>query len=465
MRKYKILLLVTTFLNAAYILWLAFHVVGALGWILFVAEVGVSSLSFLLLFNHWSQEHVKYSDVTHAPSVDVFVTIVDEPASLFEPVLASAVKIAYTKKKIYVLDDGGRSDVKELAGKYGAEYLSRKDKPKDYKAGNLNYGLSKSASDYVLVLDADQRVTDPRMLTELMGHFKQDANLAMVATRQRFNVPHFDFNHDVLFYEHMQTGKNDDNAAISSGSGVIYSRSALKKIGGFQTWNVVEDLYTAYVLHQNEFNTLYVNKPYTMGTAPMDLAAIYKQRGTWALDTLRLFFRKNPFLVRGLTLRQRLHYVELALAYLVSAFCITTLFTLPIITLAAGVSVVSDPSTYMLLRIPSLIAILWLYYRLSGDTFSTSQFWASLFPAYLKAAILAILPGKPKYQVTRKVGTGKRDTLLALPHMLMLAAAAFVSFRYLKINGWTAFFGVHLIWYVLMAFWFAPLIRKSIYKE
>ena len=411
-RRHKTLLVVTTVLNAAYIIWLAFNVRGPLGVLLFVAEAAVSSLSFLLLFNHWTQKHKAHSTSSFAPTVDVFITVVNEPLKIFEPVLASLGAIDYAKKTIYVLDDGARPSVRDLAAKYGATYLTRPDKPLDYKAGNLNYGLAHSTGEYILVIDADQKVTNPAILKELMGHFREDEGLAMLATRQKFDVPKLDFNHDTLFYEHMQTGKNDDNAAISSGSGVIYSRAALEKIGGIQTWNVVEDLYTAYVLHQAGFKTLYINKAYTLGTAPLDLAAIYKQRGTWALDTLRLFFWQNPFFKKTLDWRQKFHYCELALAYLISAFAVSTLFILPIFTLHYHVLVIAHPVAYVIFRVPSLVAILWLYYRLSDDTFSTSQFWASLFPVYAKAAVLALLPGKPKYKVTPKVGSGKRDTLL-----------------------------------------------------
>ena len=68
----------------------------------------------------------------------------------------------------------------------------------------------------------------------------------------------------------MQPGKNYDNAAISCGSGVIYAREKLEKIGGFQTWSIVEDLYTSYSLHRAGFTSLYVNRAYTIGTAPLD---------------------------------------------------------------------------------------------------------------------------------------------------------------------------------------------------
>ena len=461
----KKLLILTIVLNLAYIIWLPFHTEGTLGTLLVIAEFFLSSLSFSIGFNHWSQKHGNHSvSPTDAP-VDVFITVVDEPLDLLEPTIRSAKTIDHRALVIHVLDDGHREDVKSLCSKLGVNYLTRPDAPKDYKAGNLNFGLKNSSAPFVLTLDADQRVTNPRILIELLGHFVADKNLAMISTRQTFNVPHTDFNHDELFYEHMQTGKNDDNAAISSGSGVIYSRDALDHIGGFPTWNVVEDLYTAYMLHQNGYQTLYVNKSYTIGTAPMDLAAIYKQRGTWALDTLRLFFRQNPWFKRTLTFRQKLHYSELAFAYMVSALAIMTLFILPIVSVWTRTVIVDEPLQYILFRLPSLAVLLYFYYRVSGNTFSTCQFWAALFPVYLKSTVLALLPGKPKYQVTRKVGRGKRDTLLALPHFALIGAAIFVTSEYVISTGFDFFLGVNIIWFALMTFWCYPLMKKAIILE
>ncbi len=42
--------------------------------------------------------------------------------------------------------------------------------------------------------------------------------------------------------------------------------------------------------------------------APEDLPNVYKQRGTWALDTVRLMLWGD---LRGLTLRQRAHFAEM----------------------------------------------------------------------------------------------------------------------------------------------------------
>ncbi len=327
--------------------------------------------------------------------------------------------------------------------------------------------MENSNGEFILVLDSDQ-IAEPNIAKDLIGYFEGDHKLAMVTTRQSFMVPDEDFNHDILFYEHMQPGKNADNAAMSCGSGVFYRRAAIMDIEGFQTWNVVEDLYTSYVLHSKQYKTLYINKPYTIGTAPQDLSNIYKQRGTWALDTLRIFFKKSPLFRRGLSFRQRMHYIELSWAYIVSAVGITILFLLPPVTLIANSHIIKNEIWYPLFRGPSLLAIILFYYFLSGRNFSTSSFWAGLSPVYLKALVLSLLPLKTKYKVTSKLaGPNKRDISLILPHMaLVVFGLGTVIWRIFFVDhAFTAFVQINTIWVVLMMFWVYPIIKKGLVLE
>lgn len=458
----KVLGVSAAFLNVIYLAWLSTTVVAPFGWILFVAEALMGSLALIFIVNHWSQTRT-YSNPLHKAkgSVDVFLTCVDEPIELFEKTLKATTEIAYDNKKIYVLDDGSNKATLELCKKYNVEYFARTNREHN-KAGNLNFGLAQTSGEFILVIDSDQ-VPQPTIISDVLGHFGDDEKVALISTRQSFDVPEHDFNHDHMFYEHMQTGKNADNAAISCGSGAFYRRSALAAIGGFQTWNIVEDLYTSYILHAKGFKSIYINKAYSRGLAPTDLSTIYKQRGTWAVDTFRLFFKRSPVWFPGLTLRQRLHYFETAWIYLVSAISVPILFILPIVTVYLGVNVVSEPAQYLIYRIPSLILILVFYHILSDRYSSTSQFWAGLFPVYLKALIISLLPFKQKYTVTKKLaGVDRRDIALIAPHVILLFFAGIAaSYRFLADGGMTSFLAINLMWMLLMSFWFTPIIRKG----
>ncbi|MCK5027592.1 MAG: glycosyltransferase [Candidatus Pacebacteria bacterium] len=466
-QKLKILYITTFAVNLIYIVILGFNIVGSLGGLLFMGESLMTSLFFIFAVNHWTQYHVEHTHTRSSKLLDIYVTIVDEPLEIFERTIKTVSEILYENKKIYILDDGGREEIKILALKYGAVYLSRGDDT-DYKAGNLNFGLKHSYGEYILVIDADQQITNFNIANELLGYFEKNSKLAILSTRQKFDVPENDFNHDIIFYEHMQSGKNANNAAISCGSGVIYRRRALEEIGGFQTWNIVEDLYTTYVLHSSGYESLYINKSYTIGTAPIDLSTIYKQRGTWALDTLRLFFRRSPLLNKKLTFRQKFHYFELSWAYIGSAVAVPILFILPALTLVLDVRVVADDKLYLITRIPSLIFLLYFYYKINGNNSSGGRFWAALFPIYIKALFLSLLPSKTKYIVTNKLaGVGKRDIALILPHLTLICFSfATVAWRIIFVDHiLTPFVGINMMWMVLMIFWFAPVVKKGLLLE
>lgn len=83
----------------------------------------------------------------------------------------------------YVLDDGNRPEVAELARELGCHYLARPTR-EHAKAGNLNYGLQHSSGEFVAVLDADH-VPVPEFLDRLLGYFS-DERVAFVQAPQEF---------------------------------------------------------------------------------------------------------------------------------------------------------------------------------------------------------------------------------------------------------------------------------------
>ncbi len=459
--SHRILGIISLALSTLYIIWLYFHIIGVEGYILLTVDVSFGSLLILFLINHWAQEHQFHCLGAPEGKLDVFITVAREPIEIVMGTIRAACAIDYESKVVTVLDDGRHPDVERIAKVHGAHYSTREDLLHN-KAGNLNHGLAHTNGEFILTLDADQ-VVHSTIARDLLGYFREDANVAIVTTRQSFDVPVEDFNHDHLFYNHMQAGKNADNAAISCGSGVFYRRSALEAIGRFQTWNLVEDLYTSYILHSHGYKSIYINRAYTIGTAPLNLKTIYKQRGTWALDTLRLFFKRSPLSFPGLTIKQRLHYFEMGWGYIIAALILPVQFLLPIINLLFNFAPVSDPVIYFLLRISSLLAILFFYYSLSGNTFIGSCYFVGLFPIYLRAFVLSFFPGKPAYHVTNKVTKcGEVEIAYILPQLAFSSLAiAVVEWKILVDHGISEVVLLNSVWIFLMLFWLTPIIKKD----
>jgi cellulose synthase (UDP-forming) len=228
--------------------------------------LGAEILAFLLLaFLALDLWHLRYHppEGLEAPEkypVDIFITCCGEPLEVIRTTLKAAQEITYQPREIYVLDDGGGPMVAELARTLGFHYHSRPlaGAPlRDSKSGNLNFGLTLSQGELILVLDADQ-IPAPDILTRLTGYFRFP-EVAYVQAKPSFFLPDGDpfFNRDEIFYDTVQLSNDQANAVISCGSGVVYRRRALEGMGGFATWNIVEDLTTSYELVSRGWKGIY----------------------------------------------------------------------------------------------------------------------------------------------------------------------------------------------------------------
>ena len=264
-------------------------------WYAFVPFI-LAELAFLVLLllwfsMLWNKRHHPGSgpDPHRNFRVDVFIPVCGEPFEIIEPTVAAAAQLDYPHKKLYLLDDGSDDRVKELAEKYAAGYFRRPSNG-GRKAGNLNHALERTDGDLILALDADQ-IAQPGLIKAIIGYMDY-AHIGFVQTAQSFAVPKDDpwGNSDPVFYKAMQSGKNYSNSAISCGSGVLYRRTALAAVGGFSTWNLVEDVHTSMHLQEQGWHGVYHDTAYTQGTAPTDVINHEKQRWQWAVDSLRFFF-------------------------------------------------------------------------------------------------------------------------------------------------------------------------------
>jgi len=273
-------------------------------------------------------------------TVDVFVPTYNEDLELLEATVAGCSGITYPHT-IYLLDDGHRASVKELALRLGCRYLSRPDNL-HAKAGNLNYALQHTDGEFIVVLDADT-VPQPDYLDRTLGYFV-DERVALVQLPQAFyNLDSFqhaaqeDWHEQALFYRVIQPGKNRWNAAFWCGSPSVVRRAALLDVGGVATETITEDIHTSIRLHARGWKTVYHDEALAFGIAPQTYAAFSLQRLRWAQGTMQLLrSRENPLVIRGLTLAQRLNYLASMGTYF-DAFQKLMLFLTPPVILITGI--------------------------------------------------------------------------------------------------------------------------------
>lgn len=458
----------TLALGALYLAWL-----GRLMWrapgdqsiLFFIAE----TLAYLLLvFLALDLRRLRYHrpeglKIDTSPSVDILVTYCGEPLEVIRTTLRGVSRITYPSVQVYVLDDQGSPQVAEMAQSLGFHYHSRPQDGlprQDAKSGNLNYGLGLSRGELVLILDADQ-VPAPDILSRLVGFF-QLPRVAYVQSKQSFYLPEGDpfFNRDEIFYEVIQPSNDHANAVISCGSGVLYRRAALEEIGGFATWNILEDMTSSYELLSRGWKGLYFPYALSRGLAPPNLAGVYRQRFQWCLDTMRLFFWDNPLRKRGLAWDQRLHFLLIMVNYLISGLVFPAFYFLPLLGYWEGYSCFQNQEWhYVALRGLYLAAtvLMFRYLFYQKDALKQFKILCGLSPVYAAAIFAALIypPGrKPAYRINnRHPFTEAIDYFLLMPQLGIIFLHLTLPFLSLHL-GWApphlialnGFFSAFIIW-------------------
>lgn len=318
-------LTLSLFLYARYMLWRLLYTIPTddaasmtVGWITYLAELyGLCQFCFFS-YQSWSPTERQPARITKYPTVDIMVTVVDEPLSILRQTLIGCLSQDYPRDRftVHVLDDGHRLEAKKLAASLGCEYIRRPDRPRHAKAGNLNHALRLTDGELVAVFDVDH-IPARTFLKDTVGFF-DDPKVAIVQT------PHHFYNPDVfqrnlrvgesvkneqaLFFRALQAGRDSHNSAFFAGSGGLLRRQPLMKIGGFQTQTITEDIHTSMNLHARGYKSCYLNKVLSAGLMPETFEGYLKQRKRWAMGCIQVLLRDNPLTKRGLTFAQRIDY-------------------------------------------------------------------------------------------------------------------------------------------------------------
>lgn len=409
--------------------------------IVLIHLIGLSGLVAVMILNYFNQFLPKHQRVAaplpeDLPDVAVVIPTYGEPVEIVTATIAAAKQLDYPAEHLYIVvsDDGRNEALRQAALSQAVDYIE--GPKKDAKAGNLNAALAYvkrvfPGAALIVTQDADE-ILDPSFLKKTVGYFA-DEQIAFVQTPKEAFVPAGDpFNsRDRIFYDTFQPGRNGANAAFSCGSGVVWRIAALDSIGGFATWNLVEDLTTSYLLHVQGLKSAYHDEILSIGLAPDDIPGMLKQRGTWAVDTWRLFLFKNPLRAKTLGIRQRLQYLELGLFYATAAFFTPLLIVTPVLSLATGNFIPIEGAALF----PWMGFVLAYYLVLargySDRLFRMWQYWIGQAPTYAKAFWIAARSRskKPVYQVTRKTRQSGFYGHLLWPQFLFLFVGAVVIVR------------------------------------
>jgi cellulose synthase (UDP-forming) len=446
-RGRQLILVLTLFLYTRYLVWRGLYTLNTgdwpsllVSWTVYSAEVYAFIQVLLFAFHAWSPLERRPIRLTSYPTVDIFVTVVDEPLEILRRTLIGCVSQSYPKDRyrVHVLDDGKRNQVQSLAMSLNCGYIRRVNRL-HAKAGNLNHALQLTSGEIIAIFDVDH-VPTADFLRDTVGLF-QDQQVAFVQTPHHFYNPDIFQknlqiegvlkNEQALFYRVLQSGRDRHNSAFFAGSCGLFRRRVLEEIGGFCTETVTEDIHTSMVIHAKGYRSCYLNKVLAAGLMPETFNTAIKQRIRWATGHVQILFQANPFTMKGLSLAQRLGYFA-SIFYFLHGIPRIICLVAPLFALLLGMTPVTAD-------VPSIVNFFGSYYVATLVMLRTvsrgtcNAFWSDIYEAADCAALswaaltTALRPRKRRpFVITPKgIGQEKRGFSrfsFSIPHLLIMGS-------------------------------------------
>ncbi len=424
-----------------------------------------------------NQMEINVKNGKFLPTVDIFIPTYQEPISILKRTIIGCQAIDYPYKKVYLLDDSQRLEVKQLAQDLGCKYIARPDQL-HAKAGNLNHALPLTSGELIVVFDADF-IPTRNFIDRTVGFF-QDKKVALVQTPQSFYNPDpiaknlglekVLISDEEEFYRHIELLKDGVDSTVCAGTSFVMRRKALEEIGGFVTESISEDYFTGIRLSAQGHQLIYLREKLSAGLAAEDIANYFVQRQRWGRGTLQAFFiNSNPLTIPGLKLSQRLAHLEGLINWL-SVWAYPYFFLMPLAYAFLGVlPIQATVEEWLYFFIPcywvQIIVFRWLNERSRSVFISEIYKTVLCFPLSLNVFLVMLNPFKQKFQVTQKGISSQRFSFnwtLGWPLILLLIATFIGLLRILGIWGtvpitaevaeFTQGFDLGLIWIVYNLF-------------
>lgn len=371
-------------------------------------------------------------DIHYFPSVDIFICTYNESGKILKDTIIGCKNIKYKNKKIYLLDDGNRPAIKQLAADFGINYITRESN-EGFKAGNINNALKHTGSELIAVFDADH-VPVSTFLIELVDYFK-DHNTGIVQTPQHFMNPDpFQKNLVVgrplaneqdLFFRVIQPGLAKWNSAICAGTNFVVRREPLLQVGGLPHNTVTEDMDLGLRMRNLGLMVRYHNKPLAVGLAPETFKDYLSQRLRWAAGTLQIFIFNRGVFFKQLTTPQKTFYLS-GLLYYFFGFPRLIFIMSPILYLLFNIKPLSASLVEVgLFLIACYISKVYFFRKVAKKyrNFVFTDIYETAVCFYLSIAVIKTLinPKKIKFNITNKgVDATKTELIVFLPQIILL---------------------------------------------
>jgi cellulose synthase/poly-beta-1,6-N-acetylglucosamine synthase-like glycosyltransferase len=263
---------------------------------------------FLLLHYRNYKRLYKNPEVKRFPFVSFLVPAYNEEKSLEETVNALLnVHYPEDKKEIIIINDGSRDGTAKIATRLAKSHkeVTFLDKKNSGKADSLNKAIKIAKGELIAVVDADS-YPDKNALMNMVGHFEERGVAAVTSRVLVKNKNNLLCKFQVLDYSIIAWTRKlldfVDSVYVTNGPLSLYKTSVVKKIGGFDTKNLTEDIEITWHILDQGYKTRMSYSAIVYTTVPEDLNYWIKQRVRWNLGGLQTvqkywksMFKNNAF--------------------------------------------------------------------------------------------------------------------------------------------------------------------------
>jgi len=236
------------------------------------------------------------TDRSQWPQVSVIVPAFNEEVNAIRTV-KSLLAQDYPDLEVIFIDDGSKDNTYQKVG----DYFSNNPKVQVFtkanggKASALNFGIQKSATDFVVCIDADTQLkTDA--ISEMMKKFDND-NVAAVAG----NVKVGNQINMITRWQNIEyvTSQNFDRRAfdllncitVVPGAIGAFRKDAVLLAGGFTTDTLAEDCDLTMRLLRNGYTIRNCTSAISYTEAPETFRQFLKQRFRWSFGVMQCFWK------------------------------------------------------------------------------------------------------------------------------------------------------------------------------
>ncbi len=266
-----------------------------------VLFTGVLTLLMYLRYRYVMRESTKPVERKHWPKITILIPVYNEE-DVIEDTLKSVFSIDYPKEKleIIVINDGSTDRTREILRRY-EDRVRVIDKPNGGKADALNWGLREASGEFVAVLDSDTRVP-PDVFKRVLTYFNDPSVAAVDVTILPMNrrnllerMQYIEY-HIIAVYRKLLEAIN---AIYVTPGFAVYRTDVLKKLGGWDTKNLTEDIEIAWRILFNGYKIRMARDVVAYTIVPRSFWKFWKQRVRWNIGGLQTYIKYFKQGIRG----------------------------------------------------------------------------------------------------------------------------------------------------------------------